>query len=69
MNKVFNFDAGPAAVTFAADLLFGGDPVSGKFSIGFHSALTQSVPLLGNLLGNESGRFIKPFNAFLKEHY
>jgi Peroxidase, family 2 len=56
MNEAFNFDLGPAAFIFAVDLIFDGDPLSGRFSIGFHSPLTQSIPILGNLLGNESGK-------------
>lgn len=62
MNQVFNFHIGPAAVIFAVDLIFDGDSLSGRFSIGFHSPLTQSVPIVGNLLGNESGKYTEHFH-------
>jgi len=36
-------------------MFFDGDPLSGRWSIGYHSDKTQSVPVLGNILGNETG--------------
>ena len=58
LKEAFNFDAGPAAVFYAMAILFDGDPLSGRFSIGFHSPDTNSLPLIGSLLGNETGKFI-----------
>jgi hypothetical protein len=36
-------------------MFFDGDPVSGRWSIGYHSDKTQSLGAIGNLLGNETG--------------
>lgn len=36
-------------------MFFDGDPVSGRWSIGPHSDKTQSLGLVGDLLGNETG--------------
>ena len=36
-------------------MFFDGDPVSGRWSIGYHSDKTQSLGALGELLGNETG--------------
>ncbi|TVY82201.1 Aromatic peroxygenase [Lachnellula suecica] len=38
-----------------ATMFFDGDPLSGRWSIGYHSDLTQSVPIVGDILGNETG--------------
>lgn len=38
-----------------ATMFFDGDPLSGRWSIGYHSDKTQSVPVVGDLLGNETG--------------
>jgi hypothetical protein len=36
-------------------MFFDGDPLSGRWSIGYHSDKTQSLGAIGNLLGNETG--------------
>lgn len=36
-------------------MFFDGDPLSGRWSIGYHSDKTQSLGALGELLGNETG--------------
>nr|POF15196.1 aromatic peroxygenase [Quercus suber] len=38
-----------------ATMFFDGDPLSGRWSIGAHSDKTQSLGLVGDLLGNETG--------------
>lgn len=43
-----------------ATMFFDGDPVSGRWSIGTHSDATQSLGLVGDLLGNETGMSTKP---------
>lgn len=36
-------------------MFFDGDPISGRWSIGYHSPKTNSLGPLGNLLGNQTG--------------
>lgn len=36
-------------------MFFDGDPVSGRWSIGPHSDATQSLGIVGDILGNETG--------------
>ncbi|CZR64239.1 uncharacterized protein PAC_14137 [Phialocephala subalpina] len=36
-------------------MFFDGDPLSGRWSIGYHSDKTQSLGIVGDLLGNETG--------------
>lgn len=38
-----------------ATMFFDGDPLSGRWSIGYHSDKTQSLGVVGDLLGNETG--------------
>lgn len=53
--EAFGLDITATTVLQTLTMFFDGDPVSGRWSIGYHSDKTQSLGLLGDLLGNETG--------------
>lgn len=53
--EAFGLDITATEFLQTATMFFDGDPVSGRWSIGYHSDKTQSLGALGNLLGNETG--------------
>ncbi|WPG98725.1 Cloroperoxidase [Acrodontium crateriforme] len=55
LREAFNLALDATLVLQTATMFFDGDPVSGRWSIGYHSDQTQSLGAIGNLLGNETG--------------
>ncbi|KAK5130482.1 hypothetical protein LTR08_002004 [Meristemomyces frigidus] len=53
--EAFGLDKSATIVLQAATMFFDGDPVSGRWSIGPHSDATQSLGIVGDVLGNETG--------------
>lgn len=53
--EAFGLDHTATIFLQTATMFFDGDPVSGRWSIGPHSEDTQSLGLVGDLLGNETG--------------
>jgi hypothetical protein len=54
--EAFGLDKTATIFLETATAIFNGDPISGKWSIGYHSDKTSSLPpLIGDLLGNETG--------------
>jgi len=53
--EAFGLDKTATLFLQTATMFFDGDPVSGRWSIGYHSDATQSLGILGNFLGNETG--------------
>jgi hypothetical protein len=53
--QAFGLDKTATLFLQTATMFFDGDPISGRWSIGYHSDKTQSLGVLGNLLGNETG--------------
>jgi hypothetical protein len=52
----FGLDKTATLFLQTATMFFDGDPISGRWSIGYHSDKTQSLGVIGNLLGNETGK-------------
>lgn len=53
--QAFGLDKTATIFLETATSFFNGDPLSGRWSIGFHSDQTSSLGGLGDLLGNETG--------------
>lgn len=53
--EAFGLDKTATIFLQTATQFFDGDPLSGKWSIGYHSDETQSLGVIGDLLGNETG--------------
>ncbi|KAF7196882.1 Dothistromin biosynthesis peroxidase dotB [Pseudocercospora fuligena] len=53
--EAFGLDKTATIFLQTATSFFNGDPVSGRWSIGYHSDKTQSLGAVGDLLGNETG--------------
>ncbi|KAF1818800.1 Cloroperoxidase [Dissoconium aciculare CBS 342.82] len=53
--EAFGLDASATLVLQAATMFFDGDPLSGRWSIGYHSDKTNSLGLVGDILGNQTG--------------
>ncbi|KAE8445609.1 hypothetical protein EG329_013243 [Mollisiaceae sp. DMI_Dod_QoI] len=53
--EAFGLDKTATLFLQTATMFFDGDPLSGRWSIGYHSDKTQSLGVLGDLLGNETG--------------
>lgn len=53
--EAFGLDKTATLFLQTATQFFDGDPVSGRWSIGYHSDETQSLGVVGDLLGNETG--------------
>lgn len=53
--EAFGLDKTATLFLQTATMFFDGDPLSGRWSIGYHSDKTQSLGLVGDLLGNETG--------------
>ncbi|KAI9049361.1 hypothetical protein LZ554_006395 [Drepanopeziza brunnea f. sp. 'monogermtubi'] len=53
--EAFGLDQTATLFLQTATMFFDGDPLSGRWSIGYHSDKTQSLGALGNFLGNETG--------------
>ena len=53
--EAFGLDHTATIVLQTATMFFDGDPLSGRWSIGYHSDATSSLGPIGNLLGNETG--------------
>lgn len=53
--EAYGLDSTATIFLETATRFFDGDPVSGKWSIGTHSDATQSLGVVGDLLGNETG--------------
>lgn len=55
LQEAFGLDQSATRVLQAATQFFDGDPVTGRWSIGYHSDATQSLGAVGTALGNETG--------------
>ncbi|XMA14106.1 hypothetical protein WAI453_006897 [Rhynchosporium graminicola] len=53
--EAFGLDKTATLFLQTATMFFDGDPLSGRWSIGYHSDKTNSLGLLGDLLGNQTG--------------
>ncbi|GAB7365799.1 hypothetical protein MBLNU230_g7132t1 [Neophaeotheca triangularis] len=53
--EAFGLDKTATIFLQTATMFFDGDPISGRWSIGYHSDKTNSLGLLGDLLGNQTG--------------
>jgi hypothetical protein len=53
--EAFGLDITATTVLQTLTMFFDGDPLSGRWSIGYHSDKTQSLGVIGDLLGNETG--------------
>ncbi|RMY48970.1 hypothetical protein D0863_15267 [Hortaea werneckii] len=53
--EAFGLDKTATLFLQTATMFFDGDPISGRWSIGYHSDETNSLGLLGDLLGNQTG--------------
>lgn len=53
--EAFSLDITATVFLQTATQFFDGDPLSGRWSIGYHSDATQSLGVIGDLLGNETG--------------
>jgi len=53
--EAFGLDKTATIFLQTATMFFDGDPLSGRWSIGYHSDKTQSLGIIGELLGNETG--------------
>jgi hypothetical protein len=53
--EAFGLDKTATLFLQTATMFFDGDPLSGRWSIGYHSDKTQSLGVVGDLLGNETG--------------
>ena len=53
--EAFGLDHSATLILQAATMFFDGDPLSGRWSIGWYSPKTESLGALGNALGNETG--------------
>ncbi|KAI7643416.1 hypothetical protein KC319_g12655, partial [Hortaea werneckii] len=53
--EAFGLDQTATLFLQTATMFFDGDPLSGRWSIGYHSDETNSLGVLGDLLGNQTG--------------
>lgn len=53
--EAFGLDKTATLFLQTATMFFDGDPLSGRWSIGYYSPDTQSLGVVGDLLGNETG--------------
>ncbi|KAH6721232.1 hypothetical protein BKA61DRAFT_699714 [Leptodontidium sp. MPI-SDFR-AT-0119] len=53
--EAFGLDKTATLFLQTATIFFDGDPLSGRWSIGYHSDKTNSLGIIGDLLGNQTG--------------